>query len=717
MPRPDLSPTPSTSLAKPSTRLFAGVFLGTFALLFASGAGCSLITKTDRDLIGETGGGGAGGTGATTSTGGTTSSGGSGGTGGGTCTTECCSPLDCPDENNECIQRTCEKGVCGTTPVKQGVAISAQTAGDCQKSVCDGNGAIESVADNTDIPDDGNQCTVDKCQSGVPKNTSSPAGELCTQDGGKKCDGSGACAECLAPSDCQSKVCTVAGKCAPASCADGVKNGDETDVDCGGVCGASCLEGDTCAVAGDCFDHVCDVMTLTCAAATCSDTVKNGDETDVDCGGDCGATCAAGDLCKVNTDCKGGACSGAFCLQSCTDGELNNAEMGIDCGGPICTTTCANGTVCVVPSDCTTNFCVDGVCCNTACNATCVACSADKKVTGMDGECGSAKPATDPHNDCGIEMSTTCGDATGLCDGAGECEKWPMGTACGDVASCTNGIQNNADACNGSGSCTDAGTVVCGFYACGPSTCKTACLDDNDCSANGYCLNTACVAKKIVGSACLGNNQCESGFCADGVCCNEACGGLCKACSTAAGGQTNGTCSPVATGQDPAGDCGGTGLCDGAGGCKKNVGQGCALAAECLSGNCADGFCCNTPCLGLCQACSNLKKGSGANGSCGFVGVGLDPDDECGGITNCSGGGTCALLPLGATCSLNSECQSGFCVDGNCCNSLCQGACQACSNAKTGVGNGLCDDVVAGTDPDNECFGALVCDGNLGCTP
>ena len=48
------------------------------------------------------------------------------------------------------------------------------------------------------------------------------------------------------------------------TCFDGILNGDETDVDCGGSC---------------------------VACPTCSDGVQNGDETGVDCGGSCPTTC------------------------------------------------------------------------------------------------------------------------------------------------------------------------------------------------------------------------------------------------------------------------------------------------------------------------------------------------------------------------------------------------------------------------------------------
>lgn len=71
------------------------------------------------------------------------------------------------------------------------------------------------------------------------------------------------------------------------TCDDGIQNGDETGVDCGG---SSCP-----------------------ACPTCSDGIQNGNETGVDCGG---------------PDCP--ACP------TCDDGIQNGNETGIDCGGPDC---------------------------------------------------------------------------------------------------------------------------------------------------------------------------------------------------------------------------------------------------------------------------------------------------------------------------------------------------------------------------------------------
>src|SRR5688572_23304953 len=46
---------------------------------------------------------------------------------------------------------------------------------------------------------------------------------------------------------------------------------------------------------------------------TCSDGVQNGDETDVDCGGPDCSPCADGGACLVDGDCESGTCDNGTC--------------------------------------------------------------------------------------------------------------------------------------------------------------------------------------------------------------------------------------------------------------------------------------------------------------------------------------------------------------------------------------------------------------------
>ena len=115
--------------------------------------------------------------------------------------------------------------------------------------------------------------------------------------------------------DCTDAVCN-AGTCAAPRSDDGVKNGSETDIDCGGG-GANprCADGLQCVVAArDCVSFVCNAGV--CLAPTGADGVKNGLETGVDCGGGGGnARCANGVACELGPrDCMSETCTAGVCV-------------------------------------------------------------------------------------------------------------------------------------------------------------------------------------------------------------------------------------------------------------------------------------------------------------------------------------------------------------------------------------------------------------------
>lgn len=110
------------------------------------------------------------------------------------------------------------------------------------------------------------------------------------------------------------------------SCTDSVKNGSETDVDCGGSCPMRCGDNLACAAPGDCGSGVC--IASKCAAPTCTDTVKNDGETDVDCGGSCPG-CATGGRCASSADCASGTCDNDTCRAPASCFELQAAGATI----------------------------------------------------------------------------------------------------------------------------------------------------------------------------------------------------------------------------------------------------------------------------------------------------------------------------------------------------------------------------------------------------
>ena len=250
--------------------------------------------------------------------------------------------------------------------------------------------------------------------------------------GGATCPACGKGKDCGKSADCLSGVCDPkTSTCQEPTCTDKVKNGDETDVDCGGATCPACATGLGCLKNGDCLAGICDAKTKTCAKATCTDKVKNGDETDVDCGGLTCPKCTAGLTCKNSGDCVSGVCDtkiGACAKASCTDKVKNGDETDVDCGGLLCP-KCVTGKPCKTGGDC-----VSGVCdakTNTCAKPTCT----DKVKNGDE---------TDV--DCGGATCPACA-AGKACKGSGDCASLICDTktnACAK-ASCTDKVKNGGE--------------------------------------------------------------------------------------------------------------------------------------------------------------------------------------------------------------------------------------------------------------------------------
>ena len=123
-----------------------------------------------------------------------------------------------------------------------------------------------------------------------------------------------------------SNVCDEGNNPKP-TCNDGIQNGQETGVDCGGP---------------DC--EPCN----TDPDPTCNDGIQNGQETGVDCGGPDCEPCNTNPIpsCddgiqngqETGVDCGGPDCEPCYSnpAPSCDDGIQNGQETGVDCGGPKC---------------------------------------------------------------------------------------------------------------------------------------------------------------------------------------------------------------------------------------------------------------------------------------------------------------------------------------------------------------------------------------------
>ena len=133
------------------------------------------------------------------------------------------------------------------------------------------------------------------------------------------------------------------------TCTDGIQNGNETGIDCGGSDCPPCPTTPTCTdgiqngneTGIDCGGSDCPPCPTT---PTCTDGVQNGNETGVDCGGTDCPPCPTTPTCtdgiqngnETGIDCGGSDCPPCPTTPTCTDGVQNGNETGVDCGGPDC---------------------------------------------------------------------------------------------------------------------------------------------------------------------------------------------------------------------------------------------------------------------------------------------------------------------------------------------------------------------------------------------
>ncbi len=201
-------------------------------------------------------------------------------------------------------------------------------------------------------------CKKHSCDAGLCKTVLAGKGTPCSDGGGL--------------------VCSDAGECVKAHCADGVIDADETDQDCGGkdCTMPACANDKKCATAGDCTSGFCDKSG---GSGICKPCAKS-------------AQCAADHYCDAS------------------DKDAANWK---------CAPDKPQGASCGDPAECPNDNCVDGVCCDSKCDAPCSACS---KALGADVD-GFCKAAV-------VKIQQDAGS----CDSAKGCSKPPCG--CDTMAIC-----------------------------------------------------------------------------------------------------------------------------------------------------------------------------------------------------------------------------------------------------------------------------------------
>ncbi|CAF1576405.1 unnamed protein product, partial [Adineta ricciae] len=224
---------------------------------------------------------------------------------------------------------------------------------------CPTSKKCQKISDCTKVACTCGICQVPTCSDGIRNQDES--GIDC---GGKICQNK--CAtnvNCTMSSDCESSVCTNK-KCQAPLCNDFILNGDETGIDCGGALCSKCSAGQNCKATSDCGSGLC--VDGTCKNnipdSTCCDGIKNGMETDVDCGGSTCKQCADNMHCLTKTDCSSKKCTNNICqVPTCSDGIVNRDETGKDCGGNFCA-ACPEAAPCTLTADCNNVLCTNSVC-------------------------------------------------------------------------------------------------------------------------------------------------------------------------------------------------------------------------------------------------------------------------------------------------------------------------------------------------------------------
>eukprot|EP00924_Labyrinthula_sp_SR-Ha-C_P000908 snap_masked-scaffold_7-processed-gene-7.26-mRNA-1 protein AED:1.00 eAED:1.00 QI:0/0/0/0/1/1/2/0/2171 len=498
-----------------------------------------------------------------------------------------CKSNYCFFETNICLPSSCINGKqdgnetdvdCGGPCPSCALGENCLVDKDCKYGYCDPENLL---------------CVPETCWNGVQD------GNETDVDCGGPCAGCELAKACLFDKDCLSKFCSKDGLCRPNTCSNGVLDSEiEVDIDCGLSCGG-CEPGKKCFHDADCLSNLCfhelNSTFGTCLSETCSDYKLNGEETDVDCGGLC-APCKIGQTCMLNADCsptlicnpRSQQCAPA----SCFNGLLDVDESDTDCGG-VCSnyTKCKPMKKCWAQSDCFEGDCVSGTCLSWKClngvqdeletdidcgGGECGSCDVfDSCVTTADcgshlvchlGQCllescfNNVKDGLETDIDCGgrfcsqcsrhktCRMSSDC--AAGLCyngtcygfdcfnglqeasdesdvDCGGSCRKCEALGICNSHEDCATDLSCDSETSR----ClpNDEETLVklcikfsCDFVLYAPRSCSDGVQNNNETDAD--CGGTECKPCDNL-KTCVKNNDCNSGICEEvfKICVEETC--------------------------------------------------------------------------------------------------------------------------------------------------------------------------------------------------
>ena len=706
----------------------------------------------------------------------------------GACHTACATLDDCQPGYVACTDGICVAEQGGRCTLDAGCATGFCVDGVCCESACEGLcescavdgllGVCSAVPEGYDPRGD---CPIDSestCgRSGVCSGLRScglyPEGTVCSQpecvgetliEAGE-CDGAG---ECLTiQHDCAPQLC-VEGECL-ATC-DGVDDCQAGYLCVDGTCmkdlGLQCAQGDECAsghcVDGVCCEAACDGVCEFCALEDheghCRAAPEGQDPRD-DCPEDLVGSCNFSGVCSGERTCalyaEGTSCRAPRChaddptlqIDSECDGEGTCVELERSCAPFACDPangrcvtgcevsddcqpgyTCQDGAClkslgarCADGGECASGFCVSELCCDALCDGVCESCT----TADNPGLCVPFAAGTDPRGECPVDPDNPCGNLGG-CSGERSCRMMHAGYVCAEAECITDRISLAAGRCDGEGACVQETEVDCAPYYCDSSPeggdCLASCTTNSDCVPGAFCQVGFCVRHD--GAECRRDSECMSGFCADGLCCDSPCAGICERCDSPI---APGECRPVPAGEDPDNDCpaepvqscGRTGVCSGEGTCELHP-----AGAKCEEARCeADTAYGQAFCDGAGECviesvtdCAPYRCDE-EDGRC-FVFCSTDA--ECQDGLACDSASAECLLTIGRSCIAGSQCESGFCVGGVCCDARCDGICESCTLDGS---VGRCEPQPPGTpaplecpaEPPSSCGRTGTCSGERSC--
>ncbi|MFQ5461498.1 MAG: cohesin domain-containing protein [Phycisphaerae bacterium] len=336
------------------------------------------------------------------------------------------------------------------------------------------------------------------------------AGGACSSNAA--CLGGGTCVD----NPCTDNVCS-AGSCSNPPNSNSCDDGNlctTSDVCSGETCGGSpvvCLAVDQCHIAG-----TCDPATGSCDNPFASDTTPCDD----------GLACTQSDFCNGSGACIGGSLVTCTALDQCHAVGVCTEPDGV-CTNPNQPdgTTCTDGNPCTLPDVCSNGVCVsssptclgtapvcqsliclasDGLCQGGSNNG--LSCSDDAGCPGGGvctvGVCSAGSPS--PGAACTYGSDCT----PGTCELACSTQAVSDGTACDDLAVCTENDQCVSGACTGTtmaGCATCSADADCDGFCSGGNNAGTPCVDNTVCTGGGICaLNP--------------NPMCQNAVCTAGIC-------------------------------------------------------------------------------------------------------------------------------------------------------------------------------------------------------